>query len=165
MTVLVDVAESLQRTRTGLRVLLDLLVARREHLTVGQIVPVGDLYDVIDSSDDPFSDAMRSAFDQARKIYKTSDPRCSPSIGADDEPTPAFVNDDRLIKTLLLAALVPESVPFNAPHRRTARGPQPRHHLLAGARPGDLDRRQQAQAPRCALRRSCASGLTSTTPP
>lgn len=115
MTVLVDVAGALQRTRTGLRVLLDLLVARRDHLTVGQIVPVGDLYDVIDSSDDPFSDAMRSAFDQARKIYKE---RLRPallaehSLGADDAPTPAFVNDDRLIKTLLLAALVPESVPF-----------------------------------------------------
>jgi hypothetical protein len=115
MKVLVDVAGALQRTRTGLRVLLDLLVDRRDVLEVGQLVPVGDLYDVIDSSDDPFSDAMRSAFDQARKIYKE---RLLPALRADhglalsDEPTTAFVNDDRLIKTLLLAALVPQSVPF-----------------------------------------------------
>jgi hypothetical protein len=115
MTVLVDVAGALQRTRTGLRVLLDLLVARRDVLEVGQLVPVGDLYDVIDVSDDPFSDAMRASFDQARKIYKE---RLRPALLADhnlgpaDAPTTAFINDDRLVKTLLLAALVPQSVPF-----------------------------------------------------
>jgi len=115
MTVLVDVAGALQRTRTGLRVLLDLLVARRDVLEVGQLMPVGDLYDVIDSSDDPFSDAMRAAFDQARKIYRD---RLRPALltehrlGPKDEPGPAFVNDDRLVKTLLLAALVPQSTPF-----------------------------------------------------
>ncbi|HUP68595.1 MAG TPA: hypothetical protein VM142_02150 [Acidimicrobiales bacterium] len=115
MTVLVDVAGALQRTRTGLRVLLELLVARRDVLEIGQLVPVGDLYDVIDSGDDPFSDAMRAAFDQARKIYKE---RLRPAmlsehhLGPHDEPTQAFANEDRLIKTLLLAALVPQSVPF-----------------------------------------------------
>ena len=115
MTVLVDVAGALQRTRTGLRVLLDLLVARRDVLEVGQLVPVGDLYDVIAGGDDPFSDAMRAAFDQARKIYSDG---LRPALlaehrlGPKDEPTPAFVNDDRLIKTLLLAALVPQSTPF-----------------------------------------------------
>lgn len=115
MTVLVDVAGALQRTRTGLRVLLELLVARRDVLEVGHLVPVGDLYDVIDASDDPFSDAMRAAFDQARKIYAE---RLRPALLAEhhldptDEPTTAFTNDDRLVKTLLLAALVPQSVPF-----------------------------------------------------
>jgi len=115
MTVLVDVAGALQRTRTGLRVLLELLVARRDELEVGQLVPVGDLYDVIDSSDDPLSDAMRSAFDQARRIYKE---RLRPALLAEhgldagDPPTTPFINDDRLVKTLLLAALVPQSVPF-----------------------------------------------------
>lgn len=115
MTVLVDVAGALQRTRTGLRVLLDLLVARRDVLEVGQLVPVGDLYEVIADSDDPFSDAMRSAFDQARKIYLT---RLRPALLDEHhlteagDLTPAFLNDDRLVKTLLLAALVPQSVPF-----------------------------------------------------
>lgn len=115
MTVLVDVAGALQRTRTGLRVLLDLLVASRDVLEVGQLVPVGDLYDVIDSHDHPFSEAMAAAFDQARKIYRD---RLRPALlaehhlGAADGPTPAFTNDDRLVKTLLLAALVPQSRPF-----------------------------------------------------
>jgi len=115
MTVLVDVAGALQRTRTGLRVLLELLVARRDDLEVGQLVPVGDLYDVIAETDDPFSDVMRSAFDQARKLYTT---RFRPALLSDhglserDDPTTAFGNDDRLVKTLLLAALVPQSLPF-----------------------------------------------------
>lgn len=116
MTVLVDVAGALQRTRTGLRVLLELLVARRDELQVGQLVPVGDLYDVFDKSDEPFSnDAMRAAFDQARRIYKE---RLRPALlaehglGPGDSLTAAFVNDDRLVKTLLLAAVVPQSVPF-----------------------------------------------------
>jgi hypothetical protein len=115
MTVLVDVAGALQRTRTGLRVLLELLVDRRDVLEVGQLVPVGDLYNVIDVSDDPFSDAMRASFDRARKLYKE---RLRPTLlaehnlGTGDDPTTAFVNDDRLVKTLLLAALVPESIPF-----------------------------------------------------
>jgi phage tail protein X len=115
MTVLVDVAGALQRTRTGLRVLLDLLVARRDVLEVGQLVPVGDLYDVIDNSDHPFSEVMAAAFDQARKIYRD---RLRPALLDEhhlddaDPPTPAFTNDDRLVKTLLLAALVPQSLPF-----------------------------------------------------
>ncbi|MGH9277050.1 MAG: phage resistance protein [Acidimicrobiales bacterium] len=115
MTVLVDVAGALQRTRTGLRVLLDLLVARRDVLEVGQLVPVGDLYDVIDNADHPFSEVMAAAFDQARKIYRN---QLRPALLDDhhldetESPTPAFVNDDRLVKTLLLAALVPESLPF-----------------------------------------------------
>lgn len=115
MTVLVDVAGALQRTRTGLRVLLELLVAGRDVIQIGQLVPVGDLWDVIDQSDDPLSDVMRSAFDQARKVYRE---RLLPAllaehgIGTNDEPTAAFTADDRLVKTLLLAALVPQSVPF-----------------------------------------------------
>ncbi len=115
MAVLVDVAGALQRTRTGLRVLLDLLVARRDVLEIGQLVPVGDLWDVIEASDDPLSDLMRSAFDQARKVYRE---RLRPTLLADyeldggDEPTAAFTADDRLVKTLLLAALVPQSAPF-----------------------------------------------------
>ena len=115
MTVLVDLAESLQRTRTGLRVLLELLVDRRDVIEVGQLVPVGDLYGVIDSGDEALSDAMRPAFERARKVYKE---RLRPALlgehhlGPADPLTTAFINDDRLIKTLLLAALIPESVPF-----------------------------------------------------
>jgi len=118
LTVVVDVAGALQRTRTGLRVLLDLLVRNRDTLEVGQLVPVGDLFDVLVASDEPLSDAMRQPFDAAKRIYRT---RLRPMLLAehglpadttDDAVNPAFVTDDRLVKTLLLAALVPNSEPF-----------------------------------------------------
>lgn len=119
LTIVVDVAGALQRTRTGLRVLLDLLVRHRDTLAVGQLVPVGDLFDVLAESQDPLSDAMKSQFDAARKIYKNIlRPMLLDKHGLNEEmilrdgPVAAFVNDDRLIKTLLLAALVPQSQPF-----------------------------------------------------
>jgi hypothetical protein len=115
LTVVVDVAGALQRTRTGLRVLLDLLVRNRDTLEVGQLVPVGDLYDVLAASEEPLSDEMRATFESARDLY---DHHLRPMLLAEhglapgDEPTSAFRTDDRLVKTLLLAALVPFSEPF-----------------------------------------------------
>jgi len=119
LNVVVDVAGALQRTRTGLRVLLDLLVRHRETLEVGHLVPVGDLFDVLAESDEPLSDAMKPQFESARRIYRTSlRPLLLAEHGVTEETLSAngapaaFVTDDRLIKTLLLAALVPHSQPF-----------------------------------------------------
>jgi hypothetical protein len=115
LTVVVDVAGALQRTRTGLRVLLDLLVRNRDTLEVGQLVPIGELFDVLAEADDPLSDTMKQSFESAKRIYRTT---LLPmllethSLAVDADPTPAFLNDDRIIKTLLLAALVPQSEPL-----------------------------------------------------
>lgn len=137
LTVVVDVAGALQRTRTGLRVLLDLLVQNRDTLEVGQLVPLGDLFDVLAASDEPLSDAMKDTFESARNLYRT---RLRPmllndhGLGSDDEPTREFRNDDRLAKTLLLAALVPNSEPFR---NLTARKLLALNHgLLAAPVPG-----------------------------
>ncbi len=119
LNVVVDLAGALQRTRTGLRVLLDLLVRHRDTLQVGQLVPVGDLFDVLDDSDEPLSDTMKPQFESARRIYRsTLRPMLLAEHGLTEEsiaaggPSAAFVTDDRLVKTLLLAALVPHSPPF-----------------------------------------------------
>lgn len=115
LAVVVDVAEALQRTRTGLRVLLELLVANRDTLEVGQLVPVGDLFDVLAASDEPLSDGMKQTFESARSLFTTSlRPMllADHGLGSDDQPTPAFRTDDRMLKTLLLAAMVPNSEPF-----------------------------------------------------
>lgn len=119
LQTLVAVSSALQRTRTAIRLLLQLLVARRSDLWLGEVVPVGDLWDVVADGDEPFMDAMRISFERARKLYthklrpllegahgvRWDDLR---NLPADDQKRTAFRADDRLLKTLLLAALVPE---------------------------------------------------------
>lgn len=116
---LVAVSSVLQRERTALKLMLQLLVDRRDDLELGQIIPVGDLWDVIVEGDEPFSDAMRLHFDNAKRLYnqklvpmlerthvvRWDDLR---SNSADPVRTRNFRNDARILKTLLLAALVPE---------------------------------------------------------
>ena len=116
--VLVGVSGFLQRERTALRLLLQLLVERRDELTVGQLVPLGDLWDVIDAGEEPFDDALRRHFAKARRLYAAKlRPLLLDTHSVSEEAVErldrrhAFFADDRLIKTLLLAALVPEVRP------------------------------------------------------
>lgn len=116
---LVAVSSVLQRERTAIRVLVQLLVAQRDTLEVGQLVPLGDLFDAIADGDEPFSPDMRLNFENAKKLY---DHKLLPRLladhhltreqarvlAADDPKRRALRADDRIIKTLLLSALVPE---------------------------------------------------------
>ena len=116
---LIAVSSVLQRERTALKLMLQLLVDRRDELELGQIIPVGDLYDVIAAGDEPFSDAMRLHFDNAKRLYNQ---KLLPLLErthsvtwdevqnrtADAVKARAIRNDARLLKTLLLSALVPE---------------------------------------------------------
>ena len=47
-------SSALQRERTALKVMLMLLVEQRETLELGNVIPVGNLYDVIGSEAEPF---------------------------------------------------------------------------------------------------------------
>ena len=116
---LVAVSSLLQRERTALKVMLQLLVDQRETLKVGDVVPVGDLFDAIAHGDEAFSEGMRIHFNHAKQLYHR---KLLPmlerahnlsreelqALPEDDAHATAFHADDRLIKTLLLAALVPE---------------------------------------------------------
>jgi hypothetical protein len=116
---LVALSSALQRERTALKVMLMLLVDQRETLELGACIPVGDLYDVIASEAEPFSEVMRMHFDNARHLLER---KLIPlleeehnlkldqlqDLPANDPGRRAFSNDMRLIKTLLLSALVPE---------------------------------------------------------
>ncbi len=62
---LIAVSAALQRERTALKPMLQLLVDRRDDLELGQIIPFGDLFDVIADGDEPFLEAMRIHFDDA----------------------------------------------------------------------------------------------------
>jgi hypothetical protein len=115
---LIAVSSVLQRERTALKVMMQLLVDGRDTLQVGDIVPVGDLFDVIAHGDEAFSQEMALHFDNAKRLYHQ---KLLPALeqthgrweeleklSADDPRRIAFRNDDRLVKTLLLAALVPQ---------------------------------------------------------
>ena len=115
---LIAVSSVLQRERTALKVMAQLLYEQREFLTVGDIVPVGDLFDVIAHGDEAFSQEMAIHFDNAKRLYHLKLlPQLEKQHGRredleklphDDPRRSAFRNDDRLVKTLLLSALVPE---------------------------------------------------------
>ena len=116
---LIAVSAALQRERTALKLMMQLLVDRRADLELGQLIPVGDLYDAISEGDEPFSEGMRLHFDNAKRLYSQ---RLLPMLERQHnvtmeaiklgqaDPTSAknLRNDARLLKTLLLGALVPE---------------------------------------------------------
>lgn len=118
MQTLIAVSSVLQRERTALKVMLQLLVGQRETLQLGDVVPVGDLFDVIAHGEEAFSEEMRIQFDNAKRLYhqkllplleKQHDLRreAMEELSYEDPKRIGFLNDDRLIKTLLLGALVP----------------------------------------------------------
>lgn len=116
---LIAVSAALQRERTALKLMLQLLVDRRDDLELGQLIPVGDLYDAIAEGDEPFSEGMRLHFENAKRLYTQ---RMLPMLErqhgvtweaiklgqADATAAKNLRNDARLLKTLLLGALVPE---------------------------------------------------------
>lgn len=120
---LVAISSALQRERTALRILLEILIDQRETLRLGEIVPVGDLWDYVAADEAVSAEAMRVPFENARRIYSRKlqpllcrergvDPeRDRERAAADDsvaEKLRLLRNDERIIKTLLLAAIVPE---------------------------------------------------------
>ena len=116
---LVAVSSLLQRERTALKVMLQILVDGRDTLDLGEIVPVGDLFDAIAEGDEPFTEGARHHFENARNLYRR---KLLPLIegrhgiskadaaarAKDDRAARALRADDRLAKTLLLSALAPE---------------------------------------------------------
>jgi len=117
MKTLVAASSALQRERTALRVMLQLLVSRRDELTIGDLVSVGDLFDVLAEHDEPFTEDLKQSFDHAKDLRRD---HFLPLLraehgladGAEPEPGHPFHADDRLVKTLLLAALVSKTQPL-----------------------------------------------------
>jgi hypothetical protein len=129
ISTLVHVSSALQRSRTGLKLMRQLLVDRRGDLRLGQLIPLGDLYDVISrGGDQPFTEKLKAEFETAQRLYEAKlRPYLLGVYGLSEDDLDrarlggqvpaelagrvrAFTGDDRLMKTLLLAALAP-SVP------------------------------------------------------
>ena len=130
---LVAVSALLQRERTALKIMLQLLVAQKDTLRLGELVPVGDLYDQIAEGDEAFSSDMKRHFDTADQLYRRQlQPMLedqhnitfeeAETLDYRDPKREALRNDDRLIKTLLIAALAPgvESLKNLTPERLAA---------------------------------------------
>lgn len=116
---LVGVSSVLQRERTALKLLSELLVSRRDSLKVGDLVPVGDLWDVLVAGDEPFTEEMRIVFEQAKKLWRTKlrpmlEDRHRLSAGEVPAEGHAYFGDARLLQTVLLAALAPEATELRA---------------------------------------------------
>ncbi|MFF3819393.1 DUF6079 family protein [Streptomyces bluensis] len=130
MDTLVRVAEALSRSRSGLRLMGQMLSDNRETLPLGQLVPLGDLFEVLyRGGGDPFTQQLREQFKSALKLYRDKlRPYLLTSYEIDDadveaynkrpdsvedelaKKVQAFIADNRLMGTLLLSALAP-SVP------------------------------------------------------
>lgn len=131
MDTLVHISNALQRNRTGMKLMGELLAEHRDELRLGDIVPLGDLYPLIARGGDrPFTEGTAVIFTAADKLYKTKlrpyllmtheiseDEAARYRRDPDSVTDPAlaircraFVGDDRIATTLLLSALVP-SVP------------------------------------------------------
>ena len=118
--VLVAVSGALQRERTALRILLQILCTHRDHLELGQVVPVGDLWDIIAAGEEVFSPQMRKVLDDAKRLWRDTLlpllieelklPQDFDATSAEAKSHPmwgAFQQRARVAKTLLLTAIVP----------------------------------------------------------
>lgn len=117
--VLVALSSLLQRERTALKLMLQLLVQNKGRLQLGDVIPVGDLFDVIIEGDEPFTPAIKNLFDQAHTIWtRKLVPLLEGEHGVQDQDVrdgsadPAVIRryraDAGLLKTLLLSTLAPE---------------------------------------------------------
>ncbi|MFD9082006.1 BREX-2 system ATPase PglY [Streptomyces erythrochromogenes] len=131
MDTLVHVSSALQRNRTGMKLMGQLLADHRHELRLGDLIPVGDLYPLITAGGDkPFTDSLKVVFEAADKLYRTKlRPFLLATYNVSEEDieqythrpesitdtalrgrVKTFVGDNRIIGTLLLSALAP-SVP------------------------------------------------------
>jgi Family of unknown function (DUF6079) len=117
VSTLRSLASVMQRERTALKVMQQMLVSRRDTLTVDDVVPVGDSFDYIvqgrDALDPQAAALFRSATalyrDKLRPILLAAHNLTEEDAAGDPERLPTgFRADDRLAKTLLLSAVAPK---------------------------------------------------------
>ncbi|GAA4919013.1 hypothetical protein LX16_4421 [Stackebrandtia albiflava] len=111
--VMVNVSSALQRTRSALKLMSEMLGAHRE-LPLGKLMPVGAIFQALcDSAERPFPGRLRDEFDKTKQFYHQ---RLRPFLArrhnlsdadiVDGKTTAGYDADDLIVKTLLLSALV-----------------------------------------------------------
>ncbi len=117
ISTLRSLASVMQRERTALKVMQQMLVDRRDTLTIDDVIPVGDSFGYLVEGQEPLDQQAANLFKAARTLYRE---KLLPAIRAkhhvatpDGDQTPTadlprgFLVDDRLAKTLLLSAVAP----------------------------------------------------------
>lgn len=112
---MVALSTILQRERTALKIMSELLSEGRDDLTVGDVIPVGDVFDVVVLGDTkPLSEDMVKLFGIAEAFYRQkARPYLLDKHGLTEEAARAlprkhpFRTEDRLLKTLLVGEIAP----------------------------------------------------------
>jgi hypothetical protein len=115
ISMLRSLAGVMQRERTALKVMQQMLVDRRGALTIDDVIPVGDAFDYVVDGSEVLDARSAALFKAAAALYQDKlRPLLLGKYGlAEADPTspeaaPAgFRADDRLVKTLLLSAVAP----------------------------------------------------------
>ncbi len=121
--VLITVASALQRERTVLNVMAQILVKARNRMRLGDLVPVGELFVEMRDGYDPFGIALKQQFDNARKLWERKlRPLIESEAGASyddldklppDQPKARMLRaHERIAGTLILAGLAPDLEPL-----------------------------------------------------
>lgn len=117
VSTLRSLASVMQRERTALKVMQQMLVDRRDTLTVHDVIPVGDAFDYVVEGREALDSQIAALFRSATALYRE---KLRPLILAAHNLTEADLNrdpatlpagyraDDRLAKTLLLSAVAPK---------------------------------------------------------
>ncbi|GAA2347303.1 hypothetical protein [Streptomyces cuspidosporus] len=106
LNVLVALSGALQRERTGLK-LVQQLLERNADAEVGRLIPLGDLWDVlVDATSTAFTAKLQQESETARRFHAKARRFLLNKYGRADHPD--FLADERYVKTLLLAALAPD---------------------------------------------------------
>lgn len=142
VSTLRSLASAMQRDRTALKVMQRLLVDRRDSLTIDDVIPVGDIFDLVIEGDRPINDETGNRIKGARRLY---DEKLLPLLlqesglqASDLAILPVnhpFHAGDRLVKTLLLSAVAPD-----VPALRELTGPRLaalNHGSIVSPLPGD----------------------------
>jgi hypothetical protein len=117
VSTLRSLASVMQRERTALKVMQQMLVSHRDTLTVDDVVPVGDSFDYIVHGRDALDPQAAALFRSATTLYReklrpillrASNLTEADADGDPDRLPAAYRADDRLAKTLLLSAVAPK---------------------------------------------------------
>jgi hypothetical protein len=113
VATLVALSQALQRERTALKIMTELLVNRRDTLQVNDLIGVAALFEpLVLHGELPDRPKLKQQFQAARSLYRQKLRPLLLRLNAIEEDKAAdnaqFQLDDKLIKTVLLGALVPE---------------------------------------------------------